>query len=115
MGKKKIPVVTHDDMLKQMADDTLEKRIKATKAELKVLKSEKKRRKQIKKHDCIGCEDDFYNKNGERECWGLKTAKMILRKKVPLSQAPPWNQRQELLPSCYRVKGYVLVEGSRVK
>lgn len=65
---------------------------------------------------CIGCEDDFYNdKNplGVKECWCLKNAKVKMRKKVPLSQAPPWTQKARRTLSCYHQKGYVFVDGNR--
>lgn len=64
-----------------------------------------------KKH-CIGCRDNFYNGNNEygiTECWSLKTAKLMKRKRVPMSQRPPWNQPAETLPNCYRQEGYVIV------
>lgn len=36
-------------------------------------------------HHCAGCRDDFYNdKNpmGIKECWGLKTAKLVTRYRI---------------------------------
>jgi len=65
-----------------------------------------------KKH-CVGCYDDFYNHPGEhgaKECWSLKAAKLIKRKRVPISQPPPWNQPSEIAPSCYHELGYVYVK-----
>ena len=61
---------------------------------------------------CVGCEDDFYNLGNNSttgDCWQLETAKRIERKRVHISQRPPWKQEPELLPSCYRVKQYWFV------
>lgn len=68
--------------------------------------------KQEKRKHCVGCEDNFYNGNnpyGVTECWKLASMKLILRKRVPIWQVPPWNQPAEKKPSCYRCKGYVWV------
>ena len=65
-----------------------------------------------KKH-CAGCEDNFYNGNNNlnvKECWRLKEAKVIHRKRVHLNQMPPWKQKAERYPSCYHVKQYVFVK-----
>jgi hypothetical protein len=35
--------------------------------------------------------------------------RLILRKRVSMSQTPPWNQKPTLLPKCYRQSGYVFV------
>lgn len=66
-----------------------------------------------KKH-CVGCHNNFYNLNLDRSgygkgCWMLKSAKLKMRKLVPLNQRPPWNQPARRLPSCYRKQGYVVV------
>ena len=68
---------------------------------------------KMDKTHCAGCREDFYNGNnpyGVSECWSLKEAKLIMRKAVHMSQRPPWNQRAELYPSCYRKPGYVMVK-----
>ncbi len=66
---------------------------------------------QEKLKNCAGCEDDFYNHNlaanNELGCWRLKEAKLVSRKKIPLSQVPPWKQKPIEVLSCYRQKGYV--------
>lgn len=65
-----------------------------------------------KKH-CAGCRDDFYNGNNEygiKECWMLKSAKLILRKEVHINQVPPWNQKPQMFPSCYRKSKHVYVK-----
>lgn len=64
----------------------------------------------MNKSNCIGCEDNFYNGNndlGVKECFRLKSAKIVKKKKIPLSQVPPWKQKPIKVPSCYRQKGYV--------
>ena len=68
--------------------------------------------KMDKKH-CVGCRDDFYNgKNqyGIQECWCLATAQLIKRKRVAMDERPPWIREPEVLPSCYRQKGYIFVK-----
>lgn len=68
---------------------------------------------KIKKTDCQGCEDNFYNGNnnlGVNECWHFSKATMILRKQVHVDQVPPWNQSPVRVPSCYKVKRYVFVD-----
>lgn len=68
---------------------------------------------KMDKSHCKGCRENFYNGEnpyGVTECWHLKTAKLILRKAVPLDQRPPWNQRAELYPSCYRKPRHVMVK-----
>ena len=64
---------------------------------------------------CSGCVNNFYNgfnDLGVTTCWSLKTAKRIKRKKVPLNQVPPWNQPAQMLPSCYRQRGYAIIDGN---
>lgn len=66
----------------------------------------------INKTKCVGCEDDFYNhdaKGGKDGCWERKDAEIIQRKKVHMSQVPPWNQAPKKYPSCYHQKQYVFV------
>lgn len=67
--------------------------------------------KMDKKH-CIGCYDDFYNGNNPysvKECWMLKSAKLIKRVEVHVDQRPPWTQKPRLLPNCYKRQRYVYV------
>ncbi len=62
---------------------------------------------------CSGCEDNFYNSNnpyGIKECWCLKTARLIWRKKVSVDQYPPWTQKAGRFLSCYHQKRYVFVK-----
>lgn len=68
-----------------------------------------------KKH-CVGCRDNFYNGNnnlGISECWLLKTAKLIKRKRVHMDEVPPWKAKPETLPNCYNESGYIFVAPER--
>lgn len=61
---------------------------------------------------CLGCSEDFYNgKNdlGVEKCWGLRTAKRILRVRVHINERPPWTKEPECLPDCYRQNQHVFV------
>ena len=61
---------------------------------------------------CRGCRDNFYNGNnsyGVKECWGLKTAKLIMRVEVHIDQVPPWTQPPAKYLSCYHADRYVYV------
>ena len=69
--------------------------------------------KEQKLRMCVGCSENFYNGNnplGVKECWNLKSAKVVLKKAVPIWQAPPWNQPAEKVLSCLHRDGYVMVE-----
>ena len=75
----------------------------------KMLKSEK-----IKW--CQGCNDDFYNGNnpyGIKECWNLKSAIPVWRKKIHINQPPPWKQDPIKVFNCYKQKGYVFWNPSK--
>jgi hypothetical protein len=66
----------------------------------------------MNKTHCIGCYNNFYNGNngyGIQECWSLKDAKFIKRKRVSINQVPPWTQKAGDYPNCYRESGYVFV------
>lgn len=73
-----------------------------------------------KKH-CRGCYDDYYNHrttpgfDGATECWLLKSAKIVWRKKVPITQAPPWTQKAERYPCCYHQSGCVFVAPKKAR
>ncbi len=65
------------------------------------------------KSKCEGCRDDFYNGNndiGVKECFNLKNAKIVLKKKVHINQVPPWKQKAIKVPDCYRMSGYVFID-----
>jgi hypothetical protein len=54
---------------------------------------------------CSGCYNDFYNdKNdiGVKQCWNLKTAKLVDRLLIHIDQAPPYrNLKPHTVPNCY--------------
>jgi hypothetical protein len=65
-----------------------------------------------KKH-CAGCYNNYYNydnRSDTGECWLLRNARLVMRKKVPSNQRPPWNQPVQSFPHCYRAPGYAFVE-----
>lgn len=62
---------------------------------------------------CIGCRDNFYNGNnpyGVKECWALKTAKVVQRVEVSIHQVPPWKQPPSKYLSCYHSQGYCYID-----
>lgn len=73
------------------------------------------------KTHCEGCRDDFYNHtnmganmvDGKPQCWSLKEAKLILRKRVHIDQVLPWTQKPEKMPDCYHAPRYVFVSPER--
>ncbi len=67
---------------------------------------------------CQGCEDDFYNGHndfGIKECAHLKKARLVMKKKIPLNQRPPWLQKPIKVPSCFRQKGYVFWDPTKTR
>ena len=65
---------------------------------------------------CSGCENNFYNGNnqyGVEKCWSFEKSTVMPRKRVSMSQVPPWKQKPTKMLSCYHEKGYVFVEGDR--
>lgn len=64
-----------------------------------------------KKQHCVGCRDNVYNHGcgDSTECWMLDSMTLVKRKRVPVTQRPPWNQPAEILPDCYRKSGYVFI------
>ncbi len=63
---------------------------------------------------CAGCWNNFYNGNnpyGISECWNLKRAEVVKRKKIPISLPPPYDHIKPCkVLSCYGEKGYVFWE-----
>ena len=62
--------------------------------------------KQEKKQYCFGCRQDFYNGNNNlwiKECWHLKTAKLVKRYRIywwtPMDKASNFTEVKVL--SCY--------------
>lgn len=65
---------------------------------------------------CRGCENNFYNGNnpyGVKECWLLKSAKVVSKKQVSINDRPPWKQEPIKVLSCRKVKGFVFVDAKR--
>jgi hypothetical protein len=65
---------------------------------------------------CSGCRNDFYNGRQNvtgNMCWSLEDAKLIMRKEVHINQVPPWNQKAQLIPSCYSRPQFVYVAADR--
>lgn len=59
-----------------------------------------------KKH-CSGCYNNFYNENTRydvKECWNLKTAKLVWRIRVGNFEEPKnyKNRKAVRVPDCYR-------------
>lgn len=62
---------------------------------------------------CIGCRSNFYNGNnpmGIKECWHLKDAKLVLKKRVSINQVPPYKQSPIKVLNCYEENGYVYID-----
>lgn len=64
---------------------------------------------------CKGCEDDFYNGNnplGVKQCWSLKTARLVTRWRLPSWQQPTVAGAfvEVLAYDCRREKGFVFYE-----
>jgi len=80
---------------------------------VKAKKPSTKLTKEQKLAHCIGCRDNFYNGNndiGVKECWQLKSAKLVKKKKVPMNQPPPWKQAPVEVLHCRHEAGYIFVE-----
>ena len=65
---------------------------------------------------CGGCYKNVYNNGtgGSKECWSLKTSKVMLRKRVSINQQTPWKQKPTKMLSCLTgggSSGYVYVTG----
>ncbi len=67
------------------------------------------------KSKCVGCRDNFYNGNnsiGVKECWMLKTAKIVSRFIIHINT--PMNQKSGYIPvkrpNCYHEDGYVNID-----
>lgn len=73
--------------------------------------------KYQKRKYCNGCRNNFYNGNndlGVEECWSLRDAKVVWKKRVPIHQRPPWTQKAIRVLSCYHKSGYVFVAPDRI-
>jgi hypothetical protein len=59
---------------------------------------------------CNGCYNNVYNDAMNiKQCWRLKTAKLVLRVAVHVGDQPPWIRKAERAPDCYRAERYLLV------
>ncbi len=61
--------------------------------------------KAEKRKMCHGCRDEFYhagnNPLGVKECWNLRTAKVVERVRVHRDECPPYRQAPIKVLSCY--------------
>lgn len=73
----------------------------------------------IKRSDCVGCRDDFYNRNrmglnessGRPTCWNMASATRVKARDVPINMPPPYKTLPLVTrPSCYKAQGYVRVK-----
>ena len=58
---------------------------------------------------CSGCYENIYNGQNAKECWSLKSAKLVMKKKVGINDVPPWNHIPIKCLSCYHETGYVMI------
>lgn len=61
---------------------------------------------------CAGCRDNFYNGNntiGVSECWSFKSARVVKKRRVGMNERPPWLRKPEMVLSCCRPKGAIMV------
>ena len=61
---------------------------------------------------CMGCYNNDYNHGlgGAKECWSLKDARLILRRRVGMDDVPPWTAKPATLPNCYHQQGCIFVD-----
>jgi hypothetical protein len=82
--------------------------------------------KNEKKKLCSGCRNNRYNMGKgfcerpgidapvtSEECWSFKSAKVVKKKIVSVSQRPPWNQKPRKVLSCFSMPGYACVDAKR--
>jgi len=68
-------------------------------------------KKEDKKKLCAGCYNSIYNGGMAPECWNLKDAKVMKRKRIGINDIPPWDhQPVSTTLSCFRQPGYVFVD-----
>jgi hypothetical protein len=74
-------------------------------------------RKATARH-CVGCRDNFYNGHNPydiKRCWLLDKARLVRRKRVGISDVPPWHwQPVVVVPECFRMQGYVHVNPAQL-
>ena len=58
---------------------------------------------------CNGCADNFYNGNNKldiKECWCLKTAKLVNRVMIGFWENPPYKNKKAIKkPICFNERG----------
>ena len=58
---------------------------------------------------CSGCRNNFYNGNnqhGIKECWNLKSAKLVMRIPVGHWENPPYLDKKKVkVPTCWHEVG----------
>ena len=59
---------------------------------------------------CVGCYENIYNGQNAKECWNLKSAKLVMKKKVGIDDEPPWNHTPIKCLSCYHETGFVMID-----
>lgn len=63
----------------------------------------------MNKKNCLGCANNFYNGNnslGVRECWSLKSAKLVSRITIGNWEEPPYKNKKKIqVPNCYHERG----------
>ena len=63
----------------------------------------------MNKELCLGCDNDFYNGKNDvdvKECWSLKTAKIVKRITIGHWEEPPYlNKKKISVPDCYHKRG----------
>lgn len=67
----------------------------------------------IKRSDCHGCHDEFYQERINCTgvgCWSFKDAKKVRRKKVSIHTRPPYHEKTRWYPNCYHAAQYVMVD-----
>ena len=69
---------------------------------------------EIKRKHCPSCSEDFYNGHNPyniKECWHLKTAKLVWGKVVGIWQNPPYDKvPKERKPNCWHKKGVAFLK-----
>lgn len=63
---------------------------------------------------CAGCYNNIYNftdDNGNKQyCWLLRSAEVVERNEVHMSQIPPFHKHIVVVNNCYRRPNYVHLE-----
>ena len=61
------------------------------------------------KKQCSGCRNDFYNGNNDldvKECWSLKSAKLVSRISIGHWENPPYLDKKKVrVPDCWHGEG----------